>query len=193
MPKKKAKPDYIKCAHQILCDPVTLTPNPRNPNTHDDRQIEILAKVINHTGFRAPIVISRRSEFVVKGHGRLLASLKLGLDLVPVDVQDYASEAEEHADMIADNRIAELSVINDETLVDLVRELEEDIDFDATLTGFDQKEIEKLLAELEDEDVGGEDIEEKFEVIAECKSEAHQRKVFHLLEKEGVKCRLSTL
>jgi hypothetical protein len=45
--------------------------NPRNPNVHPERQIELLAKIISAQGWRAPITVSTRSGFVVRGHGRL--------------------------------------------------------------------------------------------------------------------------
>lgn len=201
MPKAKKKvatkrpknvPEIIKCAYQVLADPITLVPNPRNPNKHDDRQIEILSRIIAATGFRQAIVISEESGFIVKGHGRLLAALKLQLEVVPVDVQSYATPAEEMADMIADNRIAELAEIDDNTLAELVRELNETDDFDVTLTGFDETEIDKLLAEVEEL---GDDapIDETYEVIVECADEAEQQKAYALLQEKGHKCRLATL
>jgi hypothetical protein len=52
--------------------------------------------IILKRGWRA--TVSTRSGFVVRSHGRLLA-----------DRQDYATEAKEWAELIADNRIAELS------------------------------------------------------------------------------------
>lgn len=99
----------IHCAYTELADITTLVMNPGNPNRHPDKQIELLAKIINNQGWRAPITVSIRSGFIVRGHGRLLAAQKLELTEVPVDRQDYASEAEEWADLIADNRIAELA------------------------------------------------------------------------------------
>ncbi|MHC1760538.1 MAG: site-specific DNA-methyltransferase [Negativicutes bacterium] len=141
----------IHCAHDALADITTLVPNPRNPNRHPDKQIELLGKIIKNQGWRAPITVSTRSGFIVRGHGRLLAAQKLGLSEVPVDRQDYASEAEEWADMIADNRIAELSEIDDEAVSRLLTEF--DMDFDRELTGFSVKDIDKLVAQFEDKDV----------------------------------------
>ena len=103
-----------------------LKPHPRNPNTHPDEQIRLLAKIIKETGWRSPVVVSARSGFVVKGHGRLLAAIHAGFDSVPVDVQDYADEAQELADMVADNEIAELS----ETDMDLMDDILSDNCFD---------------------------------------------------------------
>jgi len=61
----------VHCSHTELADVVKLIPNPRNPNKHPDKQIALLAKIIRHQGWRSPVVISNRSGFVVKGHGRL--------------------------------------------------------------------------------------------------------------------------
>ncbi|MCC5468606.1 ParB/Srx family N-terminal domain-containing protein, partial [Pelosinus sp. Bkl1] len=96
----------VHCAYNDLADITTLIPNPRNPNQHPQKQIELLAKIIKSQGWRAPITVSTRSGFVVRGHGRLLAAQFLGVGQIPVDRQDYATEAEEWADLIADNRIA---------------------------------------------------------------------------------------
>jgi hypothetical protein len=101
----------VYCAHDELAYITTLVPNPRNPNQHPQKQIELLAKIIKTQGWCAPITVSTRSGFIVRGHGRLLAAQYLGASCVPVDRQDYASEAEEWADLITDNRIAELAEI----------------------------------------------------------------------------------
>ena len=137
----------INCAHDKIVPLEELTPNPRNPNTHNERQIELLAKVIRHQGWRAPITVSTRSGFVVAGHGRLEAATLLGVEGAPVDYQDFESEAAEHAHMVADNRIAELAEINDDVLKDVLLELDTgEIDMD--LTGFDGKELESLMTQF---------------------------------------------
>jgi len=135
----------IYCAYNDLADVTTLVLNPKNPNTHPQKQIELLAKIIKNQGWRAPITVSNRSGFVVRGHGRLMAAQLLGMSQVPVDRQDYATEAEEWADLIADNRIAELSQIDDALLANLLSEINlGDIDMD--LTGFTDKQIDNLLS-----------------------------------------------
>src|SRR5699024_3402207 len=126
----------IFCAHTELVDIDKLVENPRNPNTHPESQIALLSKIIRAQGFRNAIVVSKRSGFVTKGHGRLAAARLLQMDRVPVDYQEYESEAAEWADMIADNRIAELAAINDDALKSLLQELDGQIDLD--LTGFDE-------------------------------------------------------
>jgi len=142
----------IHCAYNELADITTLVPCPRNPNQHPQKQIELLAKIIKNQGWRAPITVSNRSGFVVRGHGRLLAAQLLGVSQVPVDRQDYANEAEEWADLIADNRIAELSQIDDSLLASMLSELCAG-EFDTTLTGFSDKQIDNLLADFKTAEV----------------------------------------
>jgi hypothetical protein len=80
---------------------------------------------------------------VIRGHGRLLAAELIGMDSVPVDFQDYDSEADELADLVADNRIQELSELD----LTMVKELISDIqDRSAWVTtAFDVDEIDKLM------------------------------------------------
>ena len=139
------QPLPIHCSYKELRDPAALVPHPRNPNHHPAKQIELLARIIRHQGWRNPIVVSARSGFVVAGHGRLAAALQLGAAEVPVDVQDFATEADEWAHLVADNRIAELADLNQVGLEDLLRDLGEVEDFDLTLTGFDDEALAELL------------------------------------------------
>lgn len=88
-----------------LEDITKLKPNPKNPNQHDESQIDRLCKLIKHHGFRVPIIISRQSGFIAAGHGRLEASKKLGLSSVPVMYQDFESPDIEYQFMVADNAI----------------------------------------------------------------------------------------
>lgn len=135
----------IHCAFKELRNIATLIFHPRNPNKHPRKQIEILARIIQHQGWRNPIVVSTRSGFVVAGHGRLDAALLLGCKEVPVDTQEFATEADEWAHLVADNRIAELAEMDSEGLGDLLKDLGEVEDFDLSVTGFDREALEDLL------------------------------------------------
>ena len=149
---KKAGGIDVYCSHDKLVDYTQLIPNPKNPNIHPEKQVKLLAKIIRHQGWRQAITVSNRSGYIVKGHGRLEASKLLAENSeerdfrVPVDFQDYKDEASEYADMIADNRIAELAEIDlelmDGLLLDPIFE-----DFDIELTGFD--ELPKVETEFE--------------------------------------------
>lgn len=121
----------INCAYSEIIEIHKLQPNPKNPNKHPDKQIEMLAKIIDYQGQRSPIVVSKRSGFITKGHGRLMAIQKLGWDKCAVDYQDYESEAQEYADIVADNKIAELAEHDDNFMIDTIKELDMgEFDFD---------------------------------------------------------------
>jgi len=98
-------------------DPRSLTFKKKNRNAHPDDQIELLKKLIEHNGFRVPIIVSTLSGEVVAGNGRLRAALALELDSVPIIYQNFSSEDEEWQFHIADNAIQgwsdlDLSAIN---------------------------------------------------------------------------------
>ncbi|XHR27626.1 MAG: site-specific DNA-methyltransferase [Chthoniobacteraceae bacterium] len=137
----------VWCAHERLVPTVELKPNPRNPNKHPDSQLELLAKNIKYFGWRHCITVSKRSGYIVAGHGRLQAAQKLGVELVPVDFQDFASDDEELAVLLADNRIAEIAETNEDELKSLLKELDGKIDLD--LTGFDGDSLDDLLDRIE--------------------------------------------
>lgn len=84
-----------------------LKPHPKNRNTHPQDQVDRLAKLIHANGLRSPLVISKRSGYIVKGHGTLKAILQLGLAKAPVSEQDFESEAQEYAYMVSDNAIGD--------------------------------------------------------------------------------------
>lgn len=134
----------VYCSHDEIVDIMKVVPNPRNHNMHPQRQIEILAQVIKVQGWRKPITVSKRSGFVVSGHGRLQAAILLQETQVPVDYQDYATEAEEWADLVADNRISELSSVDEDLLIDILNEIN-DTDIDTMLTGYEYHEIDDLI------------------------------------------------
>jgi len=120
----------IDCAYDKLIDVNQLQPNPNNPNSHPDKQIKLLAKIINYQGQRSPIVVSNRSGFIIKGHGRLDAIKKLGWPEAAVNYQDYENEAMEYADMVADNKIAELASHDDNKMITTLRTIDiEDFDY----------------------------------------------------------------
>jgi len=141
----------VFCAYDEIIPTAKALPNPQNPNRHPDKQINLLAEIIKQQGWRAPITISTRSGYIVRGHGRLMAARLLGAEAVPVDYQNYESEAAEKADMIADNRIAEFSDLDDDILSELLKEINGS-DFDIELSGFDFDEISKLI-DIETDDI----------------------------------------
>lgn len=140
-------PPAVRCSHARMAKLADLKPHPRNYNKHPQRQIELLAKVIAANGWRSPIVVSQLSGFVTKGHGRMTAAKFMGLEEVPVDDQEYGSEAEELADLVADNQIADLAEADATMLAELVESLQGS-GVDVNVVGFDETELEHLLAQV---------------------------------------------
>ena len=145
--KSESSVPAVNCAFDEMVSLEKIIPNPRNPNQHPEGQINLLAKIIAHQGWRSAIVISNRSGFVVAGHGRYEAAKRLGLSTVPVDYQDFPTEADEYAHLIADNRIAELAEADQAALRDLLGELSA-ADFDPELAGFTADALKGLMDEL---------------------------------------------
>lgn len=141
----------VFCAYDELVDIGKVVPNPKNPNQHPKEQIALLAKIIKAQGWRQPITISNRSGLIVKGHGRLQAALLLDAEKVPVDFQNYASEAEEIADLTADNRLAELSEINNTMLADLLADFDTG-ELPMELTGYTEQDLDAIIGALAGED-----------------------------------------
>ena len=146
-PKAWADGVPVFCAHDAIVDVAKLVPNPKNPNQHPDSQIQLLGRIIRQTGWRQPITISKCSGFIVKGHGRLAAALLEGMKEAPVDYQSYTTEAEEYADLVADNRIAELAETDNKLLADIFAEIDTG-EIPMELTGYTEDEVESLVTAL---------------------------------------------
>lgn len=135
-----------------------LIPWAKNARTHSDAQVAQIAGSIAAFGFNAPILVDS-SAGVIAGHGRLLAAKQLGLEQVPVIVLDHLSEIQKRAYILADNKLAELGGYDDELLASQLAELR-DADIDLQLLGFNDGELQTLLADADRGDVEA-DVEEE--------------------------------
>lgn len=125
-----------------------LIPYARNARTHSEEQVTRLAASIKEFGFTNPILLDGENG-VIAGHGRLLASKKLGLKEVPCIELSGLTKTQKKAYILADNKLA-LDAGWDEELLRLeFEELREGIDLE--LTGFSQEEIDELLGVTDEE------------------------------------------
>ena len=130
-----------------------LIPYVNNARTHSQEQVNKLRGSLREFGFINPVIID--SDFnVIAGHGRLMAAKEEGIEEVPCVLVDYLTEAQKKAYILADNRYAQ-DAGWDEELLRLEIESLEGMDFDVSLTGFDDQEIADLFAD--DESTGAED------------------------------------
>ena len=124
----------------------------RNPRKNDD-VVDRMAQAIVEFGFRIPIV-ARSDGLVVDGHLRLKAARLLGLDTVPVVLADELSETQIKAFRLLANQSANWAEWDELLLSAELQDLLAD-DYDLSLVGFSDGELDKLLAF--DSDGGGED------------------------------------
>ena len=113
-----------------------------NPKRHPDEQVDKIVSSIRRFGWDQPIVVDGEGV-IIKGHGRLQAARRLGLDEVPVIEAADLSEAEARAARIADNRVAESDW--DDELLAVELDLLDESPLDLDLTGFDEDEIDTFL------------------------------------------------
>lgn len=114
----------------------------RNPriNAH---VVEQLALSIAEFGFLNPLIVQRSSGKIIAGNTRYKAATKLKLLKVPVIYADLTDEKAK-AFAIADNKLGELAMWDDDLLKELLMEINED-DLDIKLLGFDNFELDSIL------------------------------------------------
>ena len=127
-----------------------LKPDAGNPRVHSPKQIRQIAASIAAFDFNVPILIDRDNN-IIAGHGRWLASRELGWAEVPTLCLDHLSPAQARAFMIADNRLSEVAIWDDQLLAQQLKELSLlGLDFNIELTGFEMGEIDLRIAALDD-------------------------------------------
>ena len=132
-----------------------LIPHARNARTHSEAQVAQIAGSIAEFGFVNPVLVGA-DGVIVAGHGRVMAARKLGLTEAPVIVLAHLTPTQRRALMIADNQIASQAGWNDEMLAAELAALKDE-DFDLDLLGFDDADLDRLLAGVIEE---GEDPDE---------------------------------
>lgn len=121
----------------------------RNPRKNDD-VVDRMAQAIVEFGFRIPIV-ARSDGLVVDGHLRLKAARLLGLDTVPVVLADELSETQIKAFRLLANQSANWAEWDELLLSAELQDLLAD-DYDLSLVGFSDGELDKLLAYVAEDD-----------------------------------------
>ena len=120
-----------------------LIPYANNARTHSKEQILKLRSSLREFGFINPVIIDQNFN-VVAGHGRIEAAKEENIAEVPCVFVDYLTEAQKKAYILADNRMA-LDAGWDEEMLRVEIEALKDMAFDPALTGFDEKELDKLF------------------------------------------------
>ena len=134
---------YIAPGLRPLAVPIaSLTLDPANVRTHDEKNLAAIRGSLARFGQRSPVVVQRQGMIVRAGNGRLLAAKELGWTHMAALVVDEG-DVEATAFAIADNRTAELAGWDDAALAKVLGSLPKDMP-----TGFDDGDVAELLAKV---------------------------------------------
>jgi len=124
---------------------------------HPRSQIKALAQSLATFETLTPLLIDASGE-VISGRARLEACKELGWTEIPTLRVDHLTPEQVRAFKLADNRIAELSAWDDQTLALELKALSEiDLTFEIEATGFTAPEIDLRIQGLDAIVVDGED------------------------------------
>jgi hypothetical protein len=133
---------------ELVTLPVTdLTPNPRNPRDHDEKQLAHLQASLERFGQTRPLIARKANKMLIAGHGVLMAAKRAGWEQIKVLLWDCSQE-DADTYMLADNRHSDLSDHDGERVAELLRDVVDPADLFAA--GFDPADVDDLLRGLED-------------------------------------------
>lgn len=124
-----------------------LSASAHNSRTHSEAQIAKLADAINEWGWTVPVVVDENGQLIA-GHGRIMAAERLGISEVPCVVAAGWSEAKKRAYLVADNRIAEMSGWDMNSLISETQFLMDE-GFNIDLAGIDEIFLGASLGQYE--------------------------------------------
>ena len=141
------------------CNPEELIPYEKNPR--DNRAaLDAIELSIEEYGFTNPILVNEE-KVILAGHTRREAAILAGLEKVPYIVVDGLTEAQQKAYRLADNKLSELSIWDEDLLKEELEDLLDE-DYDISLTGFSDVDLTDLLKDEKDlEDIELEEPKEK--------------------------------
>ena len=126
-----------------LVDIEKLIPYANNARTHSKDQITKLRSSMREYGFVSPVIIDADYN-IIAGHGRIQAAQAEGIKQAPCVFVEHLTEAQKKAYIIADNRFA-LDAGWDEDMLKIEMEGLQEMGFDLSLTGFDDKELDAMF------------------------------------------------
>ena len=129
-------------------DPLDLIPYGNNPRVNDYAVKKVLDS-IKEFGFRNPILVDE-DMVIIAGHTRREASILAGLKEVPYIVARDLTPEQVKAYRIADNKLAELAVWDEDLLREELFSLQE-ADFELEVMGFTEIDLIKIFDEPEPE------------------------------------------
>lgn len=130
---------------KVNINDITMYEN--NTKEHPEWQIEQIKKSIQEFGFNDPIAIDEKG-IIIEGHGRFLALKDLGYTEIEVIRLNHLTEEQKVAYSIAHNKLTMNTDFDLETLKYEINKLQNE-EFDLSLLGFENIELEEILEEEE--------------------------------------------
>ena len=172
-----------------------LKPWVKNARQHSDESTRKLAAGIRRFGFLVPLTAWRAEQRIAAGHGRRLAMQALLSEdptfvprnappgtapgMVPVMWEDFASERQFEAFAISDNRQAKNAADDELAIAEVLRALEADgLDFDGM--GFDDDELDDLLALAGEEATDLDEADDDVPEVEEGEADSQLGEVYQL-------------
>lgn len=168
----------------------SVTRHPRNPRRGN---VEKIMESLTAHGQYRPIIVQASTNYIIAGNHTHEAIERLGwptLDATFLDVDDDQA----FRIMLADNATSDAAVNDEQALLDLLQSLAEDSDL--TGSGYDDGDLEGLLAKLaedtdDDDDPGGAPAlgDVTYALMIECDDENHQSELLEELLGRGLNVR----
>lgn len=178
-----------------------IHPHPENYNLHPDEQIRQLEASYEEFGQFNSIVVWKQADgsYVQVARAGFLTGAKnkgastIRADILPEETDPLVIKRI----MIADNRLAQNSVIDEGILARLLQE-QVDADYSLFALGTDEEELRQMIERPDGRTTElnppqGGHVESAYNVLIECENEQEQQRAYELVEQEGFKCRILTL
>lgn len=177
---------------KTIIDIEKLIPYANNSNIHPENQIKQIMAAINEFGFLDDIIIDE-NNMILDGHGRVEALTRLGINKVPAIIIDHLTKNQKKAFIIAVNKIARNSYLDNQILKleidDLINEK-----FEIDVLGFENDELDKILKiddfEFKEPDEKNDDAEKILSLKIIFQTEEEQQDLFIELRDRGFKVKV---
>lgn len=130
----------------LYADPLDLIPYENNPRINDYAVKKVLGS-IEEFGFRNPVLVDK-DMVIIAGHTRREAAILKGLKEIPYIICDDLTPEQVKAYRIADNKLGELAVWDEEKLKEELIDLQE-VDIELEVLGFTDIDLMEIFKEDE--------------------------------------------
>jgi ParB-like chromosome segregation protein Spo0J len=174
----------------LIVDIDSVETHPKNVRQGD---IGAISESLKAHGQYRPIVVDKRTNRILAGNHTWKAAKALGWSQISAGFVETKDDDEALRILLADNRTTDLASYDDDGLSELLKQLAEtDVGLDGTL--FDGDDLDSLLADKASDQQGNFlSLNEKYEVVIECKDENQQSELLERLYNEGLKVRALTI